>query len=320
MTDAPGPSLRGAVDLSRLAARAAQPQPAPGAPGAADGGASPGGATPGGQPLVFDADDASFEQVLELSATVPVIVEIVMPGLEPALGDVVRAYGGRLVLAVVDGSANPQLAQAFQVQQVPTVAAVIGGRPVSLFVGIPSPDETRQVLDQVLQLAAQNGVTGVVPVADGDAADGDGAPEAAPEPPLPPLHQDAYDAIERGDYPAAIEAYRLAIKQNPRDAQAVAGLAQVSLLDRLTGADANAVREAAAAAPADVDAQLAVADLDASGGHLGDAFGRLLELFPAADPEGRERIRTRLLDLFEIAGADDPRVADARRRLMTLLY
>jgi putative thioredoxin len=140
------------------------------------------------------------------------------------------------------------------------------------------------------------------------------------EEPLPPHHQEAYDAIANGDYDTAIKEYELAIKQNPRDQLAVAGLAQVSLLARLGTVSADEVRSAAAAAPADVSAALAVADLDVSGGHLDDAFDRLLDLFPTVDQPSKDRIRTRLLDYFEIAGADDPRVAAARRRLTGLLY
>ena len=77
---------------------------------------------------------------------------------------------------------------------------------------------------------------------------------------------------------------------------------------------------AAAAAPADVEAQLAVADLDVSGGHLEDAFLRLLDLFPTLDQGGKDRVRTRMLDYFEIAGPEDERVAIARRQLTNLLY
>jgi putative thioredoxin len=54
--------------------------------------------------------------------------------------------------------------------------------------------------------------------------------------------------------------------------------------------------------------------------HLDDAFARLLELYPSADTDGKNAIRTRMLEFFEIAGADDPRVTDARRRLTLLLY
>lgn len=309
MSDLPTANLRGAVDLSGLVRRANAPTPAPGAKapaGAASGSASS---------VVLEASDANFQSVLELSTRVPVVVELIAPGLESALGPIVTSYGGKLVLAVVDASVNPQLAQAFQVREVPAVAAVVAGRPVNLFLGIPSDAEVRQVFDELLQLAAENGVTGSVPV-DGAAAE---AQEPAEEP-LPPLHQAAFDATSAGDYPAAIAAYRKAIAENPRDALAVAGLAQVSLLDRLSGRTAGEIRDAAAANRDDVDAQLAVADLDVSGGHLEDAFSRLLELFPAVGPDDRERIRTRMLEYFEIAGAEDPRVGVARRALTALLY
>lgn len=295
-----GPSaLRGAVDLSGLVRAAQQPAPAPsGAP------------VPGG--VVREVDEQSFPAVLELSRTVPVIVEFYADGIAPALGPLVTSYGGRLLLVTIDGNRNPQLAQAFQIQQVPAVVALIGGRPVPLFLGMPSEQEVRGVLDQVLEAAAQSGVTGTVPL--------DGAADEPADEPLPPRHQEAYDAIAAGDYAAAAQAYRTAIAQNPRDQLAVAGLAQVQLLQRLEGAVAADIRQAAAAGPDDVDAQLAVADLDLSGGHVEDAFARLLRVFPGQAAEGRAAIRTRLLDYFEIVGAEDPRTVAARRALTALLY
>jgi putative thioredoxin len=198
---------------------------------------------------------------------------------------------------------------------VPTVAALIGGRPVGLFAGVIPEDQVRDVVQQVLELAQQNGVTGTA-VAPGGSA----APAAPVEEPLPPHHAEAYAYIEQGDYAAAAAEYRTAIAQNPRDSLAAAGLAQVELLRRLDGRVADEVRAAAAAGPEDVDAQLLVADLDLSGGHVEDAFDRLLSLFPAADADGREAVRQRLLEHFEVVGLDDPRVAVARRRLARLLY
>jgi len=317
MTNAPlnAASLRGAVDLSSLVRQHNTPAPAAGAPGAA--GSPPAGEAPAPSGYATSANDASFAQVLELSNTVPVIVEFFGQGIEASLEPTIAQYKGRFALVVVDATSNPQLVQAFQVQEVPTVAAVIGGRPVQLFSGIMPENDLKEVLEQVLQLAAENKVTGTLPAAD-EAAEGEAAEPV--EEPLPPLHQEAFDAISAGDFAKAISAYKTAITQNPRDQQAVAGLAQVSLLARLEGHTAESVRSAAAQAPTDVEAQLAVADLDVSGGHLGDAFDRLLELFPTADADGKSAIRTRLLDYFEIAGAEDPRVADARRRLTLLLY
>ncbi|MBX3098781.1 MAG: tetratricopeptide repeat protein [Salinibacterium sp.] len=305
MTNAPlngatnAANLRGAVDLSSLVR---PPVPA--------GGAQPSTATG----VVRAASDATFTAILDLSSTVPVIVEFFGQGIEPSLGALVEQYGGRIALATIDATANPQLVQAFQVQQVPTVAAVVGGRPIQLFTGMLPEAELRDVMEQVLQLAAQNGVQGTIPV------DASAEPAEPVEEPLPPHHQEAYDAIAAGDFATAIREYETAIAQNPRDQLAVAGLAQVSLLARLDGTDAAALRSAAASAPADLAAQLAVADLDVAGGHVDDAFGRLLDLFPTLDHAGKNTLRARILEYFEIAGAEDPRVVAARRRLTGLLY
>ena len=292
-------SLRGAVDLSSLVNPAPPVTPPSG----------------GASSLVVEATDATFTSILELSNSVPVLVEFYGQGLAPSLAPLVTEYGGRMVLATIDGTKNPQLVQAFQVSEVPTVAAVIGGRPLQLFVGLPAEEEIRGVLDQVLEVAKQQNITGTVPVAD---ENGD-EPEPVEEP-LPPHHQEAFDAISVGDYDTAIAEYKLAITQNPRDALAVAGLAQVSLLARLDGTTADEIRSAAASAPHDVNAQLAVADLDVSGGHVDDAFLRLLELFPTLDADGKNLVRTRMLEHFEVVGTDDPRVIAARRRLTALLY
>ncbi|MBT1631627.1 tetratricopeptide repeat protein [Curtobacterium flaccumfaciens] len=331
----PTPSgLRGAVDLSSLVDRAQRPPQPSGAPAPAG---SPGGPVPGTEAgtvngadltvpsLVIDVTDATFQDVLQLSTVVPVIVDIwaewcgPCKQLSPILEQLTAEYDGRVVLAKVDADTNPQLVQAFQAQSIPTVAAVIGGRPLGLFVGALPEAQVRDVYEQVLQAAEQNGVTGRVTV-DGAAAPTD-AEQGEPEPePLPPHHQAAYDAIERGDFATAIEEYKTAILQDPHDQMAVAGLAQVSLLDRLNGRTADEIRAAAAAGPQDVQAQLAVADLDISGGHVDDAFGRLLDLVPTVFGEDREALRVRLVEYFELIGSEDPRVVAARRRLANALY
>ncbi|MFT2816011.1 tetratricopeptide repeat protein [Leifsonia sp. A12D58] len=318
----PGANLRGAVDLSSLVNR----QPVPGAPAGAPG-AAPGATGPVPVPsLILDGTDANFGELLDLSMTVPVIVDLWAEWCEPCkqltpvLEKLVTEYGGRFVLAKVDVDVNPQLTQAFQAQSIPTVAAVIGGQPVQLFAGALPEDQVREVFERVLELAAQHGVTGTATAPDADDAVDAVADEAPAEVELPPHHREAYDAIERGDYPAAIAEYKMALAKDPRDTMAVAGLAQVNLLHRLQGKTLDEIRSGAAAAPDDLDAQLLVADLDLSGGHVEDAFDRLLTLFPKQDAAGKNRIRERMLELFEVVGLDDPRVPPARARLTALLY
>jgi len=311
LTDVPpGTALRGAVDLSALRNR-------PAAPAAA----SPGPIT--APTLVMDVTDETFPQVLELSRTVPVVIDLwaewcgPCKQLSPILERVVTELGGRLVLAKVDVDANPQLSQAFRAQSIPMVVALVAGQPVPLFTGAVPEQQVREVFAQLLQLAAQNGVTGTLEV-DGD----DGAQEDAEpaEPELPPLHAEAFDAIEAGDFTRAISAYEQALAENPRDDEARAGLGQVRLLDRVQGLDLAAARAAAAAAPEDVDAQFAVADLDLAGGHVDDAFARLLDLFSALPSDERGVVRERLLELFALIGDADPRVLRARGRLASLLF
>lgn len=307
----PDPRLdvRGAVDLSSLGRPTAPP---PGAPGGA----------PAAGGVVVDVTTEGFAALVEQSREVPVVALLwiatdeAIARFAAVLGGVVEAYAGRVLLARIDVQEHPTIAQAFQVQGVPTVVAVLGGQPVPLFQGAADEAQIREVIDQLLAAAEANGVTGRV----AGAADDDDAAETAPEPELPPLHAAAYSAIEEGDLDAAIDAFAQALKEDPRDAQAAAGLANVRLLARAATLELAAVRDAAAQRPDDVAAQLSAADLDLVGGHVDDALGRLLELIPRVAGDEREQLRLRLLDYFAILGAEDTRVAPARRRLATALY
>jgi len=300
-------ALRGAVDLSSLRNRPATPAEGAPAPGVVD--------------LVVDATDETFGQILEISRTVPVVVDLwaewcgPCKQLSPIIEKVTRELGGRVLLAKVDVDANPQLAQSFRAQSIPMVVALIAGQPVPMFTGAVPEQQVRDVFAQLLQVAAQNGVTGSLSV--GTDADAPAAPE---EPELPPLHAEAYAAIEVGDYAAAIRAYEKALAENPRDEEALAGLGQVRLLDRVQGLDLQAARAAAANGPLDVQAQFDVADLDLAGGNVDDAFGRLLDLFSQLPSDQRTPVRERLIELFGLIGAADPRVVSARNRLSSLLF
>lgn len=311
---APDPRLdvRGAVDLSSFGRPVAPP---PGEPGGA----------PAAGGFVVDTTEATFQQVIEQSMQVPVVVLLWVATdeanarLATTLGRLVDSYEGAMLLARVDVQAYPQIAQAFQVQGVPTAVAVLAGQPVPLFQGAADEDQVRDVLDQVLAAAEANGITGRLTAAPGAAAAED-ASEPAPEPELPPLHQKAYDAIAANDLETAIAAYEQALKENPKDTDAAAGLANVQLLERTSHMALEDVRRAAADAPDDVQAQLDVADLDLAGGKVEDALGRLIELVARVTGDDRERLRVRLVDYFTILGNEDPRVGPARRALANALY
>ena len=302
-------NLRGAIDLSALKARPAA-QPAPAASGA--------GLAPGPSPFVVEVSEQTFPQVVQLSAEVPVVIDLYSPAnadsqnVSAILAAIAVEQNGRLLLARVDVDTHPQIAQAFQAIAVPTVAAVLKGQPVPLFDRLLPEEQIRALIGELMQVAASNGVNGAL-----DSA-AQGAPEE--EAPLPPLHQEAFDAINAEDYDAAASAYRRALAEQPADAEAKAGLAQMELMARLRGADAEAIRRAGAEEPDNVQAQLAVADLDISGGHVEDAFRRIINLIGRVHGEDRETARLRLLDLFEVVGVSDPRVTKARSALARALF
>ena len=298
----------GAVDLSSLAPRTG---PAPGAAPSAD-------AAAGG--VVVDVTEADFQTVvIEQSTTVPVVIDFVADWcgpckqLSPILEKLAAEDGGRWLLAKIDVDANPRLGQAFQVQSIPAVFAVLQGQPVPLFQGALPEAQVRQYLDELLKVAEANGVSGRL-------TPQDPAGETVDEPVHDPRYDEAYDAIERGDYDAAAAAYQALLDQAPADADARAGLAQVELLRRTAALDAQAVRQAAAERPDDVAAQCAAADLDLLGGHVEDAFQRLIELVRRSTGDERDATRTHLVGLFELVGNQDERVIKARTGLANALF
>jgi putative thioredoxin len=321
----PSMNLHGAVDLSGL--KKSNSGTGAAAPGAQNGTGVPAGgagaagqaASTSGSRFILNVTEESFGQIVQLSSQVPVVVELgssrsdASAQLSPVLEKLAVEYNGRILLARVDADASAQIAQAFQVQSVPAVVAVLKGQPVPLFEGAQPEEHVRSFLQELLKVAEANGVTGTL---DGDeSAAGD-----EEEKPLPPLHQEAYDAIEAGDYAAASESYRKALAEQPADAEAKAGLAQVELMQRVQDMDGNKVRQEAADAPDSVPAQLAVADLDVVGGHVEDAFSRLVKLVGRTAGDDRESARARLVELFDVVGTSDPRVSKARSALARALF
>ncbi|MFG1816777.1 co-chaperone YbbN [Kribbella sp. NPDC049174] len=313
-------SRPGAIDLSSLRKPGAAPAGPGGAPAA--GGAPAGGGAAGS--YVLNVSEPTFQaDVIERSLQVPVVVEFWSPrsqastALGPVLVQLSTEYAGKFLLARIDIDANPQLAQAVGVQTVPLVIAVLRGQVVPLFQGAVGEPEARQYFDQLLTVAVANGITGrAEPV--GPAASGDASAEEE-EPPPNPRYEKAENAVGAGDLDGAIAAYEELLKETPNDAEAKSGLARVQLVKRTQDVPAD-VRTRAADNPADVEAQKLVADVDLMGGHIEDAFNRLINTVQVTAGDERNAVRLHLLELFEVVGADDERVIKARRRLMAALF
>jgi thioredoxin-like negative regulator of GroEL len=213
--------------------------------------------------------------------------------------------------------AVPQIAQAMQIPQVPLMLVILDGRPATQPIPGAAPiDDIRAMFNQLSQQLTAQGVTGRHQPLTAAAPEGDDGAE----PETDPRYAPAQDALEAGDIDTAVAEYQKLVDANPADTEAAAGLAMAKVLQRTQGVDLNAARAAAAAAPADVDAQTLVADLDLLGGHVEDAFARLVELVRRTSDKERDRAREHLIGLFGAVGNDDPRVLKGRQALASALF
>ncbi|QCW50562.1 tetratricopeptide repeat protein [Nocardioides dongxiaopingii] len=308
---------RGAIDLSALK-RPATPPPGAGAPA----GAPAGGAPAGPSSYAVSVTAENFQQVLETSMTAPVLLVLFSRGRMPESGQLAddlvtlsAEFEGRFLAGLVDVDVSPQIAQAMQVQSIPLVVAVLDGRPAPLFQDVVPIDELRTALTQVMQQLTSQGMTarhqplsGAAPAEDGE------------EPAADPRYAAAEEALARDDVDTAVAEYQKLVSANPADAEAVAGLAMAKVLQRTHDVDPVAVRAAADAAPADVDAQTLAADVDLAEGRPVEAFGRLVELVRVTAGKERDRAREHLIGLFAAVGNDDATVLQARQRLASALF
>ncbi|HET6626498.1 MAG TPA: tetratricopeptide repeat protein [Nocardioidaceae bacterium] len=307
-------SRPGAVDLSALKRPAGAP------PGAAPSGA-PGAGTAGTGSYSVELNEQNFQAEMQQATNAPVVLVFYsaqMPAsvtLAADLDTLADEFEGRFLLGKLDVDASPGIAQALQIPSVPLVALAMGGQLAPLLQDAPPLEELRPLLTQVLQAAAAQGVTGrVAPrgAAPVEAEDG--------EEQVDPRYAPAQDALAEGDIDRAVAEYQKLVEANPADTEAAGGLAMAKVLQRTADVDPAAVRTAAAEKPEDIDAQTMAADLDLLGGHVDDAFDRLIDLVRRTSGDDRDRARGHLLELFAAVGNDDPRVLKGRQNLANALF
>jgi putative thioredoxin len=270
---------------------------------------------------VIDADEATFQTaVIEQSYVVPVVIDFwadwcgPCKQLSPVLEKLAHDDAGRWLLAKVDVDANQRLGQAFGVQSIPSLFAVVAGQPIPLFQGALPEPQVRQVLDELLKVAAENGVAGQL--GPGTATE---AADELVEPGDPDLDA-AADAIGAGDFDGAEAAYQRLLARKPADPDGAAGLALVGVMKRVQGVDAAAAVAAAQRSPDDLEALLVAADVLLLSGRSEQAFSILVDGVRSSAGADRDRLRGRLLELFDVAGPDDPAVAPARLALANALF
>ncbi len=293
--------MAGAVDLSSLKQRSQQNAAASSGPSRASS----------SQPGAIEVTEANFEeQVIVRSEQIPVVVLLWSPRsdvcveLLDALAGLAAEDNGKWSLASVNVDATPRVAQIFGVQAVPTVVALAAGQPISNFQGPQPADQLRRWLDSLLSATA--GKLSGAP-SDEESAEGD------------PALEQARQQLEAGDFAAAQSSFQAILDTDPDSVEAKAALRQVEFLTRATAHRQDAV-PAADAAPGDIEAAFAAADVQILSQDVVAAFERLIALVRNTSGDERASVRTRLIELFELFDPADPDVIAARRGLANALY
>ncbi|MGV0794472.1 tetratricopeptide repeat protein [Mycolicibacterium sp. XJ1819] len=288
-------SMAGAVDLSALKQR----------PSTGDGG----GQGPSGGVEITEANLEA--EVLVRSSQVPVVVLLWSPRsdasvqLGDALGALAAQDGGKWALGTVNVDVTPRVAQMFGVQAIPTVVALAGGQPISSFQGMQPPEQLRQWIDSLLNATAGK--------LSGGGEEGEDAQQVDPEVAQARAHLDA------GDFAAARSAYQAILDARPNHPEATGAIRQIDFLQRATAHRPDAVA-VADAAPGDIDAAFAAADVEILQQNIAAAFDRLIALVKTTSGDDRTTVRTRLIELFDLFDPADPEVIAGRRKLANALY
>ncbi|MCV7240222.1 tetratricopeptide repeat protein [Mycolicibacterium celeriflavum] len=287
-------SMAGAVDLSALKQR----------PSTNEGGSS---APAGG----VEITETNLEdEVLVRSSQVPVVVLLWSPRsdasvqLGDALAELATADGGKWSLATVDVDVVPRVAQMFGVQAIPTVVALAAGQPLSSFQGMQPPEQLRRWIDSLL-----DAVAGKLP----------GSGEAGEAEDVDPALAQARASLDAGDFDAARAAYQAILDGDPNHAEAKGAVRQIDFLQRASSRDPGAIA-AADAAPDDIEAAFAAADVEMLQQNVEAAFDRLIGLVKRTAGDDRTKVRTRLIELFDLFDPADPEVIAGRRKLANALY
>jgi len=252
------------------------------------------------------ADESKLREYIELSNQVPILV-VFGSGQDAAqiqqkLKVFIEEAAGRLLGLEIDIQSQPQLAQAFGVGQTPTVMALLGGQPAPLFQGDQPEQQISGVINQLLQAAVQNGISGSVNLG---------------EEQKPDLAGLIASLISQGQIELAEQELDKALKQEPNDEQLISMKRQIELMKRMGDVDLS---EALQIESDDPDQLRKKSDALLVHGDAQKALDNLLDKFMLATDEDKDKLRAHLLELFELIGNSDPFVLKARARLASMLF
>jgi len=279
-----------------------------------------------------DVSEQDFEQaVVQRSHEVPVVIDFWAPwcgpcrALGPTLEKLAEEQQGKFILAKINIDENPMLAQAFQIQSIPAVKAVLNGALAGEFLGAQPEPNVRRFIEQLLPSEAES------------------------------LAREAQRLEEAGKAQGAESLYRAALAKEANQPLALLGLARIlvqrgeesdaqTLLTRVpntvpehpaaqqllaqlrlkqTGAkaeDEKQYRDRLAANPNDLDARFELSQILAAVGRYEEALTELLAIVKKDRKFQDDGARKAMLEIFEVIGARSELAENYRSELAKVLF
>jgi putative thioredoxin len=257
-------------------------------------------------PFIIDITRENFQQVIEASFKVPVLVDFwaswCQPclALMPILARLAEEYGGKFLLGKLNTEEEQEIAARFGIRSIPNVKLFRDGQPVDEFMGALPEAAVREFIDRHVARESDAKVAEALEqlrtgnVAQAQAATGDVAAAEATLDGLPPGERDKPEVATLRSHlffenelagASAAPELEARLEADPEDHEALYQLAVRKVVDR---------------------------DYDA-------AMELLLELMRKDRSFGDDAGRSTLLKVFDMLG-DDPRVGRFRSRMSSLLY
>ena len=220
-------------------------------------------------------------------------------------------------LGAISFDTQPELAGALRVTAIPAAVALIQQQVLPIPTLPPEEASLRLMINRILEVAEQQGMT---ISRSGTAATANDSAGAESQEVGEPEEEEAFLAMERGDFATAANAYRKLLARKPNDQMAGQALAQCELMVRISTTDPKKAIEDADRTPGDLDLTIMACDVQVATGQLEEAFARLISFIKANPGDERNRAKEHLLTLFSLFPSDDPVLLKARRDLASALF
>ncbi|RLS75617.1 MAG: co-chaperone YbbN [Planctomycetota bacterium] len=282
-------------------------------------------------PFVVNVTRATFQQdVVEKSMETLVVIDFWAPWcnpcrqLAPILEALATEMAGKFILAKVNTDEEPEIAQAFRVESLPTVFALDQGQPVDQFSGLLTAEQARAWLLRILPSPAQQLAKEAMQLVETDpqaaeskfrealalAPDEDSLKVCLASVVLKQGRLDEcatlLEALEKRGF-LEPEAERLKSELDVRRSAAESGGVEVA-------------RTASEADPTNLILQIHLADAYAASQQHRKALEICLNIVQQDFGEARAEAKTTMVKIFDMLGPASELTGEFRRKLATALY